>query len=59
MYISVNMYFFGCRYKKEKENLTKNIPLGSGIRKKFIPDPGGKQAPDPGSGTLPQSIPSN
>jgi hypothetical protein len=23
----------------------------SGIRKKFIPDPGGKKAPDPGSGT--------
>jgi hypothetical protein len=23
---------------------------GSGIRKKFIPDPGGKKAPDPGSG---------
>jgi hypothetical protein len=23
---------------------------GSGIRKKFIPDPGGKKVPDPGSG---------
>jgi hypothetical protein len=23
----------------------------SGIRKKFIPDPGGKKAPDPGSGS--------
>jgi hypothetical protein len=25
----------------------KNIPSGSGTRKKFIPDPGGKKAPDP------------
>jgi hypothetical protein len=24
----------------------------SGIREKFIPDPGGKKAPDPGSATL-------
>jgi hypothetical protein len=24
---------------------------GSGIGKKFIPDPGGKKAPDPGSGS--------
>jgi hypothetical protein len=30
----------------------KNIPSGSGIREKFIPDPGGKKAPDPGSGKL-------
>jgi hypothetical protein len=29
----------------------KNIPSGSGIRKKFIPDPRGKKAPDPGSGS--------
>ncbi len=27
--------------------------LGSGIRKKSIPDPGVKKAPDPGSATLP------
>jgi hypothetical protein len=26
--------------------------LGSGYRKKPIPDPGVKKAPDPGSGTL-------
>jgi hypothetical protein len=26
--------------------------LGSGIRKKAIPDPGVKKAPDPGSATL-------
>jgi hypothetical protein len=25
---------------------------GSGIQKKFIPDPGGKKAPYPGSATL-------
>jgi hypothetical protein len=32
----------------------KTYPLDprSRIRKKFIPDPGGKKAPDPGSGTL-------
>ena len=32
--------------------------LGSGIRKKPIPDPGVKKAPDPGSGssTLPKGI---
>jgi hypothetical protein len=29
----------------------------SGIRKKFIPDPGGKKTPDPGSATLLQAIP--
>jgi hypothetical protein len=36
-----------------QENLTKN-GAGSGIRKKFIPDPnpGGKKALDPGSATL-------
>jgi hypothetical protein len=38
--------------------MKKNIPFGSVIRKKFIPDPdpgfvggGGKKAPDPGSGS--------
>jgi hypothetical protein len=35
-----------------KEISPKNIPPGSGIRKKFIPDPRGKKAPNPGSGTL-------
>jgi hypothetical protein len=37
------------------ENFTQKGPdLGSEIRKKYIPnsDPGGKKAPDPGSGTL-------
>jgi hypothetical protein len=38
----------------------KNIGLGSGIRKKPIPDPGfrGKEAPDPGSesATLPFTV---
>jgi hypothetical protein len=29
----------------------KNMALGSGIRKKPIPDPGVKKAPDPGSGS--------
>jgi hypothetical protein len=24
----------------------KNIPSGPGVRKKFIPDPGGQKAPD-------------
>jgi hypothetical protein len=39
-----------------RENFTKNARIwdpekihpGSGIRKNFIPDPGGKKAPDPG-----------
>jgi hypothetical protein len=31
---------------------TYHLDPGSGIRKKFIPDPGGKKVPDPGSGTL-------
>jgi hypothetical protein len=31
----------------------KNIPSGYGIRKKFIPDPGGKKAPDPDPHTAP------
>jgi hypothetical protein len=30
----------------------KHMGLGSGIRKKPIPDPGVKKAPDPGSATL-------
>jgi hypothetical protein len=30
--------------------------LGSGIRKKPIPDPGVKKAPDPGSATLQATI---
>jgi hypothetical protein len=29
---------------------------GSGIQKKFIPDPGGKKAPDPGSATLGHTV---
>jgi hypothetical protein len=37
-----------------KKISTKNIPPGSGIWKKFLPDPKpqGKKSPDPGSGTL-------
>jgi hypothetical protein len=34
---------------KMKDYLTKKC-AGSRIRTKFIPDPGGKKAPDPGSG---------
>jgi hypothetical protein len=44
-------------YQKNCQKALKNMVLGSGIRKKPIPDPGsrGQKAPDPGSGsaTLP------
>jgi hypothetical protein len=33
-------------------NLTKKHTGTLWIKKKFIPDPGGKEAPDPGSATL-------
>jgi hypothetical protein len=32
------------------------MDLGSGIRKKPIPDPGVKKAPDPGSATLSETL---
>jgi hypothetical protein len=40
-------------YKKNCQKALKNMVLGSGIRKKPIPDPGsrGRKAPDPGSGS--------
>jgi hypothetical protein len=33
------------------QKIVKNMGLGCGIRKKPIPDPGIKKAPDPGSGS--------
>ncbi len=36
----------------KKCQVLKNMGLGSEIRKKPIPDPGVKKAPDPGSATL-------
>ncbi len=40
-------------YQKNCQKALKNVVLGSGIRKKPIPDPGsrGQKAPDPGSGS--------
>jgi hypothetical protein len=35
-----------------KKNLTKKHTLWIQDPEKFIPDPGGKRAPDPGSGIL-------
>jgi hypothetical protein len=45
-------------YPKNCHKALKNMGLGSGIRKKPIPDPGVKKALDPGSGsaTLGQAI---
>jgi hypothetical protein len=38
-------------YQKNCQKALQNMVLGSGIRKKPIPDPGVKKAPDPGSAT--------
>jgi hypothetical protein len=38
-------------YQKNCQKALKNMVLGSGIRKKPIPDPGVKKEPDPGSAT--------
>ncbi len=38
-------------YQKNCQKALENMVLGSGFRKKPIPDPGVKQAPDPGSGS--------
>jgi hypothetical protein len=37
---------------KKSSQALKNMGWGSGIRKKTIPDPEVKKAPDPGSATL-------
>jgi hypothetical protein len=40
-------------YSKKKKKYLKlsEVMVGSGIRKKPIPDPGAKNVPDPGSGS--------
>jgi hypothetical protein len=41
----------GTRIQKSLSSKLNSMGLGSGIRKKPIPDPGVKKAPDPGSGS--------
>jgi hypothetical protein len=46
-------YFFSCFLCFQEQSLSHGQKdPGSGIRKQFIPDPEGKEAPDPGSATL-------